>query len=43
MVKKDEESKFESSFNQNYIIWRNNGLFRMIESMTPINPKIDQP
>jgi hypothetical protein len=41
MVKKDEGSKFESSFNQNYIIWRNNGLFGMIESMTHRNPKLE--
>lgn len=39
MVQKDEGNEFEPSFNQNYIIKRNNQLFRMIAR----NPYIEQP
>ncbi|XP_011014864.1 PREDICTED: protein CFAP45, mitochondrial-like [Populus euphratica] len=45
LVKKEEGSMFESSVSQNYAVWRNGKLSRVIESSKPEHPEsaIEQP
>lgn len=35
MVKNEENNMTEFIFSQNYAIWRNKGLSKMVESMNP--------